>query len=73
MYVLLLFLLYGIPIAVLISFIVSLIFYISTPKDNAPKRKQLKTLVIVLGSIVAVFVIAIVLLLILLALAIANM
>ena len=64
---------FGVPAAMVIWFIVSLIIMLKTPKENIEKRRKRKIMTIVSGVIAGVNVLVIGGLVALIALAIANM
>ncbi|MDO5558220.1 MAG: hypothetical protein Q4F95_01335 [Oscillospiraceae bacterium] len=63
----------GVPTAVFVWFIVTLIVFLATPKANIEKRKRLKPYLIASGVISAVFACVILTLLILISISIQNM
>ncbi len=64
---------FGVPLAVLIWFIVSLIKYLTTPAQEVELRKRRRTMLIFSGVLTAVFVLAIVGLIALVMMSIAHM
>lgn len=64
---------FGVPLAVLIWFVVSLIKYFTTPAQEAELRKRRRKMLIFSGILTAVFVLAIVGLIVLVMMSIAHM
>lgn len=64
---------FGVPAAMLIWFMVSLILMLKTPKENTEKRRRRKIMTIVSGVIAGILVLVIGGFIALLALAVANM
>lgn len=65
--------LFGLPLAVLIWFVVSLVQFLKTPKDDEKLRKERKTALITSGVLSAILAVAITALMILVMMAISHM
>ncbi len=64
---------FGIPVAVIVFFVVSLVKFLRTPKENTEKRKKWKTMLIVSSVFLGLLVVAVLAFIILMMLAIAYM
>lgn len=65
--------LFGFPLAVMIWFVVSLVQFLKTPKEDEKLRKQRRTELIISGVLTAILAVAIIALMILVMMAISHM
>ncbi len=64
---------FGVPVAAIVFFIVSLVKFLTTPKENVEKRKTWKVLFIVSSILTGLLVVTILAFIGMMALAMANM
>lgn len=72
-YILFIFLLYGIPLAAVVWFIVSLILFVRTPKSEIQRRRRAKVRLIISAVMAGIFLAALIALMITFFIAIAHM